>query len=279
MLLTSALALAWFWRCKNRRTERRTQEYLAEHAEYFSGPYGSVLSFFPGAGDKQEATIACVTHPFVPDIEAEEEEFRDRCLELGEGDVVEVVAGGGAWLYGRVVGMPERAGFFPESRVSWVGRPMAGVPLPNTVGQSDPIAQGMVDTNADHVQLNVETPTSHTAGVALGTPRHDDLFQTERSGSPVGPPIGANDEDIGPLVRVTSAFSRHEVEGQDDVSRNSLTVEGGELLQVLAVGAGWVYGQMCDNPAKVGYVPEDRVEWVSHNTNCPEAHVPEPSTQ
>jgi len=62
--------------------------------------------------------------PGSPGDAEEEVSFAESCIALAEGDVVEVAASGGGWVYGRVVGDPERVGYFPETRVWWLGRPM-----------------------------------------------------------------------------------------------------------------------------------------------------------
>merc|ERR1719491_1120002 len=47
--------------------------------------------------------------------------WRNCCLAIKEGEVVEVMAAGGGWLYGRIAGSePERAGYFPENRIYWL---------------------------------------------------------------------------------------------------------------------------------------------------------------
>jgi len=44
----------------------------------------------------------------------------DNLLAVREGDMAEVLASAGGWLYGRILGEPERIGYFPEDRVAWV---------------------------------------------------------------------------------------------------------------------------------------------------------------
>lgn len=71
---------------------------------------------------------AQVQKPFFPGVPGDEVEesvdaFGDSCIAIAEGDVVEVLAAGGGWLYGRLVGDVERCGYFPEARVAWMGQP------------------------------------------------------------------------------------------------------------------------------------------------------------
>lgn len=62
-------------------------------------------------------------------------------LTIEEGDILEVVNNAGEWLYGRRVSKPEETGYFPESHVCWIGRPIAGA-----VGDS-----GMLPESPRHV--------------------------------------------------------------------------------------------------------------------------------
>lgn len=104
-----------------------------ERAGYFPENRANWLS--ATAENKQEAArtqqgvLVKVVQDFAPGSPGDKEEeaaFADSCLALAQGDVVEVAASGGGWVYGRVVGAPDRHGYFPETRVSWLGRPVAG---------------------------------------------------------------------------------------------------------------------------------------------------------
>lgn len=69
--------------------------------------------------------------PEAPGAGADEEAgFRQSCLRLSAGDVVEIQARTGAWLFGSVSGAPERGeGFFPEGCVAvWSGEACVGLP-------------------------------------------------------------------------------------------------------------------------------------------------------
>jgi len=50
---------------------------------------------------------ASVAEAFRPGDVEDEKSFHESCLELEEGNVVEVVAGGGGWLYGRIISAGE----------------------------------------------------------------------------------------------------------------------------------------------------------------------------
>eukprot|EP00439_Symbiodinium_sp_Y106_P045915 s1143_g5.t2 len=67
--------------------------------------------------DRVLAHVACA---FAPSDVEDDKVFRESCLDLSEGDIVEVIAGGGGWFYGRVIsgsGDITRMGYFPENRV------------------------------------------------------------------------------------------------------------------------------------------------------------------
>lgn len=64
--------------------------------------------------------------------EVEDEDSRSKMLALTDGEVVEVMGGSGGWLFGKVLGAPERSGYFPDGRVaSWLSTPWVEPTLPN----------------------------------------------------------------------------------------------------------------------------------------------------
>jgi len=65
--------------------------------------------------------LATAISAFSPEDVEQGEAFAEAWLGLDAGDIVEVVAGTGGWLYGYVLARPERAGLFPENCVSWMG--------------------------------------------------------------------------------------------------------------------------------------------------------------
>eukprot|EP00439_Symbiodinium_sp_Y106_P046600 s1143_g5.t4 len=84
--------------------------------------------------------------PGSPGDKEEEVAFAESCLALAEGDVVEVAASGGGWVYGRVVGSPERHGYFPETRVSWLGKPVERDPEGNEESQNSRVLSSAEET-------------------------------------------------------------------------------------------------------------------------------------
>merc|ERR1711998_791049 len=57
--------------------------------------------------------------------DVEDETWQKSCLAIQEGEVVEVMAAGGGWLYGRITGVEtERVGYFPENRITWLCSPV-----------------------------------------------------------------------------------------------------------------------------------------------------------
>ncbi|CAK0862265.1 unnamed protein product, partial [Prorocentrum cordatum] len=169
-----------------------------------------------GPAQGEQLVMARVAYDFSPrDVETSKL-FRNACLQVREGDVVEVVAGGGGWFYGRVVGgeEPQRSGFFPESYCSWISAVAAG-------GQQVP------------------SPERHL------------------------------------LVSVTHRFAPEEVKERSTFrDEDCLAVAEGEVVEVLAGGAGWLFGRVAGQPERVGYVPEDRTVWLGRPAEDGEAAEP-----
>jgi hypothetical protein len=126
----------------------------------------------PGTLMKVNASFS----PGFPGDNEEEVNFCDSCIALAEEDVVEVVAAGGGWLYGRVVGAPERVGYFPENRVSWVGKPVEKGCTQDQVdhhggfeassASSTLRAAGAVDRNRSYSHHNPSTAAEEVAPIA-----------------------------------------------------------------------------------------------------------------
>jgi len=59
------------------------------------------------------------------EVAGSDQGFRDKCLRLRSGDVMEVVLDReNGWLFGFRVGHRAQRGYFPENRVTWIGRPV-----------------------------------------------------------------------------------------------------------------------------------------------------------
>lgn len=141
-----------FWYLRRRRLRLREEMQDKDRsvqyvAEVLAGPEGSVLAWLPTNKEvlTREGALVLVTCSFDP-VEFGldgDDAVVNGCLELNEGEVVEVEASGGGWLYGHVVGDPERAGFFPDSIACWIGRPVdednqntiAAQPIAETFGR------------------------------------------------------------------------------------------------------------------------------------------------
>lgn len=164
------------------------------------------------AAPGEQLVMARVAYDFSPSDVETSKLFRDACLQVKEDDVVEVVAGGGGWFYGRVVGEePQRSGFFPESFCTWISAVTAG-------GQQ------------------VSSPEQHL------------------------------------LVSVTQRFVPDEVKEQSTFrDQDCLAVAEGEVVEVLAGGAGWLFGRVAGQPERVGYLPEDRTAWLGRQDEAGEA--------
>jgi len=92
-------------------------------------------SFLPAEGDdpfeQPPPAYVCEALEFSLE-EVEDAASRSKMLALTDGEVVEVMGGSGGWLFGKVLGAPERAGYFPDGRVaSWLSTPWVDARLPN----------------------------------------------------------------------------------------------------------------------------------------------------
>lgn len=203
-------------------------------------------------------------------------EPQEGILELAEGDVIEVLAAGGVWTYGHKLGHPQTLGFFPESCVAWLGRPMP-FNLQQSLGEAAQPAEQPQDwshpnspTNSDEgAATGAAAPAaqgrgSSTGAAARATParRPSAADRPEASpplsGSPPAQPPPADGRAAdGPRVRITWPFAPEEV-NEDELRQCCLTLERGEIVEVLAAGGGWYYGRL---RGKEGYFPEDRCEW------------------
>lgn len=259
---------------RRRRLKGETQEgELPE--DLMQGPNGAVLRCLPGsfAGSSAKVAHARVTQTFNGQLDVPED-----VVLVQEGDIVEVLASGDAWLYGHKLGAPCQPGFFPEGCVAWLGRPVAlGDPEPfQTEVVGFPL--GPSPTHASpHGWTPPHSPSDVTIGnLAIQVDRRTEgtALQAAHEGEglpapPTQPPPRALQEARaanGPLVRVACGFSPAEVQNDSgDLQESCLTLQGGEVVEILAAGAGWLYGRLvsltdADSNAE-GFFPEDRAAW------------------
>ncbi|CAJ1330703.1 unnamed protein product, partial [Effrenium voratum] len=205
VLMSAMFLSAW---AKLRRTRAKVHQSNEESRVDIEAPCPDV--------DRVLAHVACSFSP--TDVE-DDKVFRDSCLDLSEGDIVEVIAGGAGWFYGRVISTTaegaqvDRMGYFPENRVSWIGK------IPR-------------------VSAEVESADQHA------------------------------------LVSVDLGFSPQEMdegEGGAAMREHCLHLEVGEVVEVLAGGAGWLYGQVAGHPERAGYFPESRATWLGAGADNSEA--------
>lgn len=175
------------------------------------------------AAESEGRILAHVAAAFRPEEVEDDKVFRESCIEILEGDVVEVVAGGGGWFYGRILSSStsasgessERMGYFPENCVSWMGN------IPGRGSNSQ-----------------VSGPDKHS------------------------------------LVSVEHGFSPRDMEGGGDAAQESfqcLSLAAGEVVEVLATGGGWIFGQVAGSPERIGYFPENRATWLGQCENDADA--------
>jgi len=95
-------------------------------------------------------------------------EFEGRYLALRMGDILEVVCDStSGWLYGFHVGRSEQLGYFPENRVSWIGRPLRQGPFGTATSCPSGVPEG--NANGDIVLESARSPSSQRTGVVTST--------------------------------------------------------------------------------------------------------------
>lgn len=255
---------------------------------------------FPDDGEEQagatlaaDAILAHVACSFSPlDVE-DDKIFRESCLELQPGDVIEVIAGGGGWLYGRVLqdseAGEERMGYFPENRVSWMGT-IAGLNatanphvhyLCTVDGGFRPSEVDSAYDNTEHcLQLepgeSVEVMASAGGwlyGQVVGDESRRGYFPESTAlrigqDSDAAAASGAR-TDAPPLVRVEEPFrGSGGLKKMSSFSESCLEIKEGDVMEVLASAGGWLYGRVVGAPDRVGYFPETRVTWIGRPTSA-----------
>ncbi|CAE7456897.1 unnamed protein product [Symbiodinium natans] len=232
--------------------------------------------------DRVLAHVACAFAP--ADVE-DDKVFRESCLDLSEGDIVEVVAGGGGWFYGRVIsgnGDVARMGYFPENRVSWIGKiPRAEVACadqhalvfvnhgftPEDVTEGENLRDNCLHLEAGEVVEVLAGGSGWLYGQVAGHPERAGYFPENRAtwlGS-----CEENDEaaktDQGVLVKVVANYSPGspgDKEEEVTFAESCLALAEGDVVEVAASGGGWVYGRVVGSPERHGYFPETRVSWL-----------------
>jgi len=71
---------------------------------------------------RSSIATAYVITPFDAAEAAKVDEVWANCLTIAAGDMVDVHASTGLWLYGCIHGQPEKVGFVHESNIAWIGQ-------------------------------------------------------------------------------------------------------------------------------------------------------------
>lgn len=229
------------------KTQRdRQSEYLREMT--LVGPDGIPLTWIPPGG-LVDGAYAIASHAFsAAELMEADDGFKDSCLSLDAGDVLEVEASGGQWLYGKIANDPGRSGFFPMNRVAWLGRPL-----------QEGIDTGPLGRPADLDDWSPPCSPANAIPPAKGLACAGSQADNGDSAN------GTTDTPAGPSVIITVPFHPSEVDDatgrmQPDMC---LTLNGGEVVRVTGAGAGWLYGYVDNKPGRAGYFPEDRATWQS----------------
>lgn len=235
---------------QNKTQRDRQSEYLREMT--LVGPDGIPLTWIPPGG-LVDGAYAIASHAFsAAELMEADDGFKDSCLSLDAGDVLEVEASGGQWLYGKIANEPARSGLFPMNRVAWLGRPL-----------QEGIDTAPLGRPAD---LAVWSPPCSPASAV---PPAQGLTCAGSQANKGDSAIRTTDTPAGPSVIITVPFHPSEVD--DATGRmqpdTCLALNGGEVVRVTGAGAGWLYGYVDNNPGRAGYFPEDRATWQSGPVN------------
>eukprot|EP00929_Paragymnodinium_shiwhaense_P050190 TRINITY_DN25293_c0_g1_i2.p1 TRINITY_DN25293_c0_g1~~TRINITY_DN25293_c0_g1_i2.p1 ORF type:complete len:609 (+),score=100.36 TRINITY_DN25293_c0_g1_i2:174-2000(+) len=204
----------------------------------------------------EKRVVAQVCAAFAPDDVEDDKMFREACLQLNEGDVVEVIAGGGGWFYGRLLDKPECCGFFPENRAAWIG----AIPQTRVAASSE---QHML-VAVDHSFAPGDLEAANWVCEKCGESNKASRAQCNNCGA---------DCPAQSLREAANADAEDEKKNASLLRENCLQVEAGEVVQVLAGGGGWLYGQVVGSPDRIGYIPENRAKWLG------ECDEPDEATQ
>jgi transcription antitermination factor NusG len=250
------------------------------------------------AAVSEAVVFASVADAFHPGDVEDEKSFHESCLELEEGDIVEVIAGGSGWLYGRIMSVggdgaskPMRTGYFPENRVSWYGRILQNSNLANLqeswlVTTHYDFSESDVDEDVDWRKSCLTIKEGEVVEViasgggwlygrvADSEPERVGYFPENRISwlhkeaqeAPQQAPE-AEAEVQGMLARVGSGFSPGipgdaEEESAESFWENCLALAPGDVVEVVAAAGGWLYGRVVGAPDRAGFFPENRVSWI-----------------
>jgi hypothetical protein len=137
-------------------------------------------------------------------------------LVLEAGELLEVMMNAGEWLYGRRLRNPDQRGYFPESHVSWLGRPVTvsiddsriSTTAPETIGnsqrESDLREAGRDREGSSAIDLPRPPPMDapNPSNTALG---HIDGLAGVVTGTPVPTPrLGSEPDTSLPAVDAES---------------------------------------------------------------------------
>jgi len=262
---TSVLARR-YWTWKRRPAEVSKDIAGRYFQEALVGPNGSLLAWLP----EEKGALVLATLVFTPPEPAELLEQGHAWLALNEGDIVQVEACGAEWIYGHLATETNRVGFFPATCAAWLGRPLQDALHAETLGRA---AQGLPDWSPpgspvyvdQHLRLQTVAastladrneelevmpgPRQHSS--TLATSSIVESADTQRVLSP-----------SGPTVQINLAFNAAEVFGTSLPPEQCLPLQGGEAVEVIGAGAGWLYGRLVQDPERMGYFPEDRATWT-----------------
>lgn len=249
----------------------------------------------------EAVVFAQVASGFHPEEVDADKLFRQSCLEIKEGERVEIIAGGGGWFYGRIPGPPERAGYFPENRVSWIGQLRLDdrcgsqldeglvVTVEHNFSPGD-VGDGSENWHRDSCLTLEEGDVVEVTGGGCGwlyghvrgKPERCGYFPENRATLPAQDADDAGGDDLADLEAgnfvaiVNCAFSPGGVsDAQEEAasfSDSCIAIAHGDVVEVIASAGGWLYGRVVGCPERCGYFPENRISFLGAPVQGDVAH-------
>lgn len=242
-----------------------------------------------------QRVLAHVSCSFSPADVEDNKVFRETCLELQIGDIVEVIAGGGGWFYGRIISQADestepserivRVGYFPENRVSWIGKipgscdtkvsnpeqhSIVAVELgfsPADVEDTGSLRENCLEISAGEIVEVLASGGGWLYGHVAGKPELAGYFPENRA-TWLGHCDSGGDATMteqGRLVQVVRNFSPGipgDSEEEVSFSDSCIALAEGDVVEVAAAAGGWLYGRVVGSPDRIGYFPETRISWL-----------------
>lgn len=271
LLLMVSILIVVYCRLRRRKGHLSTSPFAGLIGrENLSGPRMSARARSLDELDSEDVidvTLGSVVEDFDGSHLAEDfERFGQRPLAIKRGEVVEVIASTGGWLYGNVLGVPERHGCFPENSIAWMGRPLSPhIPMEDSLPDSLAAAGAVDGTPASTPGVAPADSEAATADTVAANENPNREFQPPPRSRFAPASEAAREAAVqqGFVATAKETFSPEEVQDAGPLNGELLSLQKGDVIKVLAGSGGWLYGMIVGVSEKGGYFPENRVDWLS----------------